>query len=537
MSNKAKNQKKSESPKIVEKEQHQNEFFDVKAEVVEEKEQSWEDSWQERRLATIVKRKKEALEEELEEDQVLIFAKDDFIIVDKNLFLEGTHFYELINSPFFKDQKFIDLQKFGESEVNEYLDYLGGERDFRLTKDFLAVHEWNGFKLNKNYSYNFLKVKLYEDQVRTFFYKNPKKEYYFLKKIGDLEVNKNIIDQVFKYLPKFAYVAGGSLVTELNSRSDIDVFFAGCSEKEAKDEIERFVKEAKLYKEDKEYTLEKIDIQQRCTTIRYIGKLSRKSDGNRNGRYERLNVQFIHRIYKVVDEIPLGFDVDCCCVIYDGKKLWATPRGEYARIWKENNIDGSRASPSYWHRLLKYAMRGYKMVIPGFDIDKINKDKLLSIVFGFDVKVDDFDGYGEIRKDLIHLCSSRPFSDVFEEIVDVPLYKQPAQVLLFVYSIWGVYPQRGVYLYDLDKDYITYQSKEKEGEKELIFSGDVMGELPEDIKTDEKGRIPKSIRFQTELMDSIKWITENPMQQLTGSFKPETIKDMKNWFKECVAYN
>jgi hypothetical protein len=59
-----------------------------------------------------------------------------------------------------------------------------------------------------------------------------------------------------------------------------------------------------------------------------------------------------------------GFDVDCCGVLFDGEKLWATKRAAYAIHHKINHINPERASPSYYWRLSKYHTRGYDIGIP-----------------------------------------------------------------------------------------------------------------------------------------------------------------------------
>lgn len=60
-------------------------------------------------------------------------------------------------------------------------------------------------------------------------------------------------------------------------------------------------------------------------------------------------VQIILRLYKAPTEIVHGFDLDCCGILWDGEKLWATKRAIWA--YKNNWFDPERASPSYAYRL------------------------------------------------------------------------------------------------------------------------------------------------------------------------------------------
>ncbi|MDE2097421.1 MAG: hypothetical protein KGL39_09270 [Patescibacteria group bacterium] len=77
-------------------------------------------------------------------------------------------------------------------------------------------------------------------------------------------------------------------------------------------------------------------------------------------------IQIILRLYKSVEHVLLGFDVDCCCVAYDGKRVLATARGLRALETKTNIVNPSRQSTSYESRLLKYARRGFAIAVPGF---------------------------------------------------------------------------------------------------------------------------------------------------------------------------
>lgn len=54
-----------------------------------------------------------------------------------------------------------------------------------------------------------------------------------------------------------------------------------------------------------------------------------------------------------------GFDVDSCCVGFDGVKVYALPRAATEIKARANTVDMTRRSYSYEHRLIKYAKRGY----------------------------------------------------------------------------------------------------------------------------------------------------------------------------------
>ena len=61
-------------------------------------------------------------------------------------------------------------------------------------------------------------------------------------------------------------------------------------------------------------------ILQETTTIRTKNAITIAS------AYPTRHVQIVLRLYKSISEILTGFDVDCSCVAYDGRMVWATPR-------------------------------------------------------------------------------------------------------------------------------------------------------------------------------------------------------------------
>jgi len=87
--------------------------------------------------------------------------------------------------------------------------------------------------------------------------------------------------------------------------------------------------------------------------------------------YPRRHIQIVLRLYKSPAEILMGFDVDCCCIGYDGINVLMHPRCARALKMQYNLIDISRRSPSYEYRLYKYAKRGFSIAVPGFDRSRV----------------------------------------------------------------------------------------------------------------------------------------------------------------------
>ena len=80
-------------------------------------------------------------------------------------------------------------------------------------------------------------------------------------------------------------------------------------------------------------------------------------------------IQVITRLYHSVEQILLGFDIDCCSFAYDGKKVVSIPRAVRAVQTRCNTVDPSRQSITYESRLFKYAKRGFKIAIPGAEVE------------------------------------------------------------------------------------------------------------------------------------------------------------------------
>lgn len=79
------------------------------------------------------------------------------------------------------------------------------------------------------------------------------------------------------------------------------------------------------------------------------------------------NIQVINRLYFSMEHVLLGFDIDACCVGYDGKNVVALPRAIRAIQTRTNLVDPSRQSTTYETRLTKYAKRNFAIAVPGLN--------------------------------------------------------------------------------------------------------------------------------------------------------------------------
>ena len=70
--------------------------------------------------------------------------------------------------------------------------------------------------------------------------------------------------------------------------------------------------------------------------------------------YLNLTWQIILRHYKTKAEILYGFDLGCSQCGFDDKNYYSTHLNQFAQKYKTNIVVSSRASPSYFYRLVKY---------------------------------------------------------------------------------------------------------------------------------------------------------------------------------------
>ena len=88
--------------------------------------------------------------------------------------------------------------------------------------------------------------------------------------------------------------------------------------------------------------------------------------------WPRRHVQVVLRRYRTAAEVIIGFDIDSCCVLFDGTRVSALPRSQRALNQAFNLVDPSRRSKSYEMRLYKYAQRGFSVAVPAFDDAKVS---------------------------------------------------------------------------------------------------------------------------------------------------------------------
>ncbi len=156
-------------------------------------------------------------------------------------------------------------------------------------------------------------------------------------------------------------VAGGSIVNIITKSgaklNDIDLFVYGLDKANARLKIDHIINAIKEKANDLKYET-RVYMNNHVINI-YVFDTKKV-----------LQVQIILRLYDSMAQVMVGFDVDCCCVCWDGKNIMTTNRGLNALKYRVNLANLKRRSPSYENRLIKYSGRGFD-VITNFDYKTI----------------------------------------------------------------------------------------------------------------------------------------------------------------------
>ena len=78
--------------------------------------------------------------------------------------------------------------------------------------------------------------------------------------------------------------------------------------------------------------------------------------------------QLILRVYPTMASVIQAFDVDPCCMAYDGQTTYLTHSAARALVTKRMILDPSRRSLTYEARLAKYMNRGVDMILPHLEM-------------------------------------------------------------------------------------------------------------------------------------------------------------------------
>lgn len=420
------------------------------------------------------------------------------------------------------EQKHIILNDIQPYELQQYILYLQG-KDFDFNEDIAAAFDYLGCTNDMEYPLDFWKIKLRDNWIRDNFYKRNlwKNPYYGLKRIPlinkipfrfssayDSEEEDIIPDE------KYLFVAGGAalfMAGVIPIYDDIDVFTID------KEKALQWVNNIDKYKNSR--------ISRDAITI--VAALHNKT------------AQLILRIYKSPAEIVYGFDLDCVGILWDGKYLWATERAIYAIQNMVNWVDPNRASPSYIHRLSKYMKRGFEIKLPLLDTNFIDFDAIESYwkklvdtskaIYNDDERRT---GYQQRMLGNINYKYSRQLELPKSHLVSSMSYLQVLKNQKLVNNLEKVLEYN--YMVKRSKDNTWYSSYYTDKNREMAnsvlldpVSILVLAYAYSFYNPPHKWVSDYSLE---KITTDIIWKEQNPMEQLSGTFNPDPIKDIREWY-------
>lgn len=251
-----------------------------------------------------------------------------------------------------------------DSDVLEnFIRFLQGEANIRMNEDDEAFFSYMGIHNRYGYPLDYWAVKVRDNWIRDNMYKLNlfQDPYYGLVEVPVEVLDANVTlaiesEYLAPYLGRELYIAGGAalyMAGGIDVYKDVDTFFV-------------------------------TDVAQATNILAPImarrnTNVTTNSIGFRlmHPTGDSVAIQFILRLYKAPTEIIHGFDLDCVGFLYGGDhKVYATERALYSMTHRVNWFDPERASPSYTNRLLKYHLRGYKIMLPSLDLNSINEEKV-----------------------------------------------------------------------------------------------------------------------------------------------------------------
>lgn len=90
-------------------------------------------------------------------------------------------------------------------------------------------------------------------------------------------------------------------------------------------------------------------------------------------------VRIFQTKYRSPAEILASFDVDCCCVLYNGENVYASRRAIDAFVTQTNWVDLAYHLPDYENRLFTYAHLGFRVLCPTVDRTRVDPVRLPSL--------------------------------------------------------------------------------------------------------------------------------------------------------------
>lgn len=372
-------------------------------------------------------------------------------------------------------------------------------------------------------------------------------------------------------------VAGGCVGKFIGNNyrnGDVDIFIYGLTEQEANKKVDEIYRTIIRYSqinrlradikckkeeiEDKLRTeLQTIDLDKAYPAKELHLSVVRTANTLTIGNH----YQIIFRLYKSPAEILLGFDLGSSAIGFNGETLIFTELGRFAYEYGYNVIDTKRRSTSYESRIKKYFERDFGIIFPELDMTKVssylwskyncpdfcelpympftytevNDNRITLSKFykpvGTYERNNDYDiaedyyaiyytniGYllkGEYDR-IIHMGYS------IEDVINSPDCLSWSKIVDFYSGLFSEVTSSKFPVGRLTK-YVTVTEIEK------LFAVRDQPDKVKEIKQQQLDMLKAHHKELCERSNHIKWRTQDPGSQVTGSFNP-IIEKPEEWY-------
>uniref|UniRef100_A0A6C0BL32 Uncharacterized protein n=1 Tax=viral metagenome TaxID=1070528 RepID=A0A6C0BL32_9ZZZZ len=234
----------------------------------------------------------------------------------------------------------------------ELIKFLQGN-DFNMSEEVMEFFDYAGFPNIHGYPLQIFKYNL-RSQLMCYLHSSNDTFNDDLIKYNNLggfrEVTSHTLDTYYtlgRLRPYFQrgdiIIAGGSCLGYITGTrfSDVDLFLI-CSEIRAREVIAILLKHYSVYA-----------VSSNAITFSGPG----------------LMIQVILRLFKNRSEVLRSFDLECCQVLFDGSDFYMTDYALHSIRTRELWFNPDLLSGRYASRLVKYALRGFKVQCPGYAPD------------------------------------------------------------------------------------------------------------------------------------------------------------------------
>ncbi len=446
------------------------------------------------------------------------------------------------------ESKEAKLERFNADEVERYVSFLKGQIP-RMDTKLEGILDFMGHPNVLQYPSDYWAIKLHDNWVRDNMYRLNLLEDPFYDLVEVPIKAKNYI----KSLPAGIYAAGGYALYLSGyakaSTKGLDKYVEGC---------QYTFSDVDLFTTSKEAVGELLlSLEERVRVGDHTVDFPIQCLENKDNLLIHrpcYKGQIILRLYKAPTEIVHGFDLDCCGFLlsYDDgtPRLWATKRALWAAENGINWFDPDRMSPSYAYRMAKYMIRGFRPMLPLLHdlmepIENKYKDRVQTIfdrirrkfekaLIAYDMEAEHED-YGKAIPN--HEVTILRVLDIFRRHKIKPTIGQFAHMLL-VFDMFGAsdmdFPgtQMGALMRIHSNDRKETEHLVPQDPASIVILAAMEGfytsswtgyDYEKDIAHDYE-------KVSKKMLRKLSWKVLNPMSQLSGTFRPEPIRDLKAWY-------